>query len=62
MTAILAWLAANGPTAIIVMLGVDQALSAIPGIQSNSVFQLIGKALSWLHDVFVKAPPAPPAA
>lgn len=60
MSAILAWLVANGPTVIVVMLGIDKALEAIPGIQSNSVMQVIGKALSWLHDAFVK--PKPPVA
>lgn len=52
----LAFLQAHGVEIIAVMYALDKALEAVPGIESNSVFQLIGKVVGWLHDAFAAKP------
>ncbi len=37
----MAWLSANLPMVLGVLLGISEALALIPGIKSNSIFTLI---------------------
>ena len=41
----LAWLQANMPVVLGVLLAISEGLALIPGIKSNSIFQLIYNAL-----------------
>jgi hypothetical protein len=52
----LAWIQANMGMVLGVLFAISEALALIPGVQSNSVFQLIYNTLKGL---VVKTPPAP---
>ncbi len=45
---ILAWLQANGSMVFACLFGISEALAVIPGIASNSIFQLIYNTLKAL--------------
>jgi len=60
MAAILAWLQANWSVIMTVLFALDQALAAIPAVESNSTFQLVGKVLVWFKSLFGGG--TPPAA
>jgi hypothetical protein len=56
MSAILPWLMAHWAVLALIL---SEALPLIPGIQSNSIGQLL---IAGLRSVLAKAPPAPPLA
>lgn len=45
-----------------VLWSISEALALIPGVQSNSVFQLIYNGLKALSGLFKQTPPADPKA
>lgn len=44
----MSWLVANWALIVSVLLGLSEVLALIPGIQSNSVFQLIANVIKSL--------------
>lgn len=56
----MAWLIANWAIIASVLLGLSEVLALIPGIKSNSIFQLIVNGLKAI--VGASNPPAPPPA
>lgn len=55
MAALIAWFQANSAMVLGILLALSEALALIPGIKSNSVFQLVFNFLKSL----VKKSPAP---
>lgn len=44
------WVLLDGSMYVIVLLGMSEALSMIPVIKANSVFQFIWNGLKWIKD------------
>ena len=59
MTSIMSFLSANWGVIASVLLGLSELLALIPGIKSNSIFELV---FNWLQSsVNAINPPQPPA-
>jgi hypothetical protein len=52
------WIVANWPVLVAVLLGVSEALTLIPSIKSNGIFQLIFNVLKSIKDKIVTPPAA----
>jgi len=55
VTNFIAWLGTpQGTLVLAALFGISEALASFPGVEANSIFQLLRNGINWLKGKFIK--------